>query len=433
METVASWQGVGASGGRAEGRAHLLLTDTDLAHVPPDAILVARHATLSILPAFLTARAAICENGGYLGHLAILARELGKPCVTGLPGLLPQLRPGERLRLDGGTGRVERLPGNAPVKPTGTSSSGVPEHVPLGWTPVLQFGEFSATFEPRPAAFTLDLALRTAALVGLPSAFVREAPLVFEVTERHVLVETLALRALTERLADRFEEGRLDAAKLREGYQAAAGWEGWAALGDGAGAGLLPGALRRYAGLNRLTWLAALVKETLARRCRAWLETRWPPGSPARAQAVFLDLLTTPGRSYILRCGLGETSGCVWSDGPPAAGAVADLAGRAGPLLGDARERQRRALAALGRHLDPREARRARWFVETLADLMDLTERKNTDLHRAGHALFTGPDLPTLSALCGLPAAPLPGGPEECRRWVERCLEATRESAAPAR
>lgn len=417
-----SWQGLGASAGWAEGHAHLLRTGADFGGVEPGAILVARHATPGLLPALLTARGVICETGGYLCHLAVLARELGKPCVTGLPGVLARVRPGERLRIDGGTGRVERPDGSLPPGETGAASPGPPE-----LTPALRFGEFSAAFEPRPAPFTLELALRTAALVGLPRAFGGGPDLGFEVTGAQVLVETRALRALTERLADRFEAGSLDAGSLRGRYEADLGWAGWDALAAPTpGPGLLLAALRRAYTLNALTWLAALVRETLARRYHDFLVARWPVGAPADLQTAFLDGLSAPGRSYILRHALGETSGCVWSAGPAAGlpGAWADLAR---PLREAARGRQERALAELERRLDAPGAARARRFVETLSDLVDLTERKNTDLDRCGRTLFRADLLPVLGALCGLsPDAASPETPGARRTRVERCLETAR-------
>jgi pyruvate,water dikinase len=46
------------------------------------------------------------ETGGALSHGAIVARELGLPAVAGLPGVMRQLRTGQRLRVEGGEGRV---------------------------------------------------------------------------------------------------------------------------------------------------------------------------------------------------------------------------------------------------------------------------------------------------------------------------------------
>jgi pyruvate,water dikinase len=53
----------------------------------------------------------LIERGSTLSHSAVLARELGIPAVVGVPGLMSRIRNGERVRLDGGSGMVERLDG----------------------------------------------------------------------------------------------------------------------------------------------------------------------------------------------------------------------------------------------------------------------------------------------------------------------------------
>ena len=49
------------------------------------------------------------ETGGVLSHGAIAARELGLPAVAGLPEIQHRVRTGQRLRIDGGTGKVNVL------------------------------------------------------------------------------------------------------------------------------------------------------------------------------------------------------------------------------------------------------------------------------------------------------------------------------------
>ncbi len=61
-------------------------------------------------PLFPTASGILVERGSTLSHSAVVARELGIPAVVGVPDLLRRVHDGERVRLDGGTGVVERLP-----------------------------------------------------------------------------------------------------------------------------------------------------------------------------------------------------------------------------------------------------------------------------------------------------------------------------------
>ena len=49
------------------------------------------------------------ELGGPLSHAAIVARELGVPSVVNVSGVTRAVRTGDRLRIDGDRGVVERL------------------------------------------------------------------------------------------------------------------------------------------------------------------------------------------------------------------------------------------------------------------------------------------------------------------------------------
>jgi phosphoenolpyruvate-protein phosphotransferase len=53
----------------------------------------------------------LTEKGGATGHAAILARSLGIPAISGLPGLLREVRTGDRVALDGREGHVYLNPG----------------------------------------------------------------------------------------------------------------------------------------------------------------------------------------------------------------------------------------------------------------------------------------------------------------------------------
>lgn len=55
----------------------------------------------------------VSETGAALSHLAILAREYGVPTVVGVPDALGRFAPGTRLLVDGGTGEVRVVEGEA--------------------------------------------------------------------------------------------------------------------------------------------------------------------------------------------------------------------------------------------------------------------------------------------------------------------------------
>lgn len=72
-------------------------------------ILVARHTDPGWIAVFANASGVIAERGSLLSHSAIVAREMGVPCVVALKGATTWLKTGDRVRLDGGAGRVEKL------------------------------------------------------------------------------------------------------------------------------------------------------------------------------------------------------------------------------------------------------------------------------------------------------------------------------------
>ncbi|MGI9611795.1 MAG: PEP/pyruvate-binding domain-containing protein [Acidimicrobiales bacterium] len=96
-------EGWGASPGRARGAACVLAGPGD----PFDAggVIVAETTDASWSPLFVRAAAVIVERGGPLSHAAILARELGLPCVMNVQGATKVLA-GTSVLVDGDQGAV---------------------------------------------------------------------------------------------------------------------------------------------------------------------------------------------------------------------------------------------------------------------------------------------------------------------------------------
>ncbi len=101
--------GMAGSPGVAEGPVFLVLKPEDFAKFPKGAVLVARTTNPTWTPLFYSAIAVITESGGPLSHGAVTAREMGIPAVMSVRESLSCLKNGERVRVDGGNGRVERL------------------------------------------------------------------------------------------------------------------------------------------------------------------------------------------------------------------------------------------------------------------------------------------------------------------------------------
>lgn len=72
-------------------------------------VLVAYTTDPGWTPLFVNAAAVVLEIGGVLQHGAIVARELGKPCVAGIDRVAETLRDGELVEVDGTRGTVRLL------------------------------------------------------------------------------------------------------------------------------------------------------------------------------------------------------------------------------------------------------------------------------------------------------------------------------------
>ena len=102
--------GHGASPGVVRGPVRLLASPSEAEALLPGEILVTRTTDVGWTPLFLAAAGVVTELGGPLSHAAIVARELGVPCVVNAAGATWRLRDGDVVRLDGNRGLVEIVP-----------------------------------------------------------------------------------------------------------------------------------------------------------------------------------------------------------------------------------------------------------------------------------------------------------------------------------
>ncbi len=86
-----------------------VIDDPRVEALSPGEILVARHTDPGWIAVFANAAGVIAERGSLLSHSAIVAREMGVPCVVSLKGVTQWLKTGDTVRLDGGAGTVERM------------------------------------------------------------------------------------------------------------------------------------------------------------------------------------------------------------------------------------------------------------------------------------------------------------------------------------
>lgn len=105
---VQARSGMGCSAGVVQGRARVV-RDPRGATLVPGEILVARTTDPGWIALFANAAGIVVERGSPLSHSAIVARELGIPCVVGLVGATEWLADGDVIEIDGGAGGVSRV------------------------------------------------------------------------------------------------------------------------------------------------------------------------------------------------------------------------------------------------------------------------------------------------------------------------------------
>ena len=98
------------SSGMVEGIVHVVL-DPHQDQLAPGEILVCPGTDPAWTPLFLSAGGLVTEVGGMVTHGSVVAREYGIPAVVGVDQATTRLKTGQRIRLDGSTGRIMLLDG----------------------------------------------------------------------------------------------------------------------------------------------------------------------------------------------------------------------------------------------------------------------------------------------------------------------------------
>lgn len=96
--------GTPASRGVASGRARILVSARDVERVRRGDVLVAGNTTPDYMPALRRAAAVVTEKGGMTSHAALIARELGIPCLVGVAQVTRRVADGARVRVDADRG-----------------------------------------------------------------------------------------------------------------------------------------------------------------------------------------------------------------------------------------------------------------------------------------------------------------------------------------
>lgn len=109
-EEGAARKGAGCSAGLVTARARVI-RDPRTQALERGEILVARHTDPGWIAVFSNASAIVVERGSLLSHSAIVARELGIPCVVGLKEATHWIADGEMIEVDGASGHVRKIDG----------------------------------------------------------------------------------------------------------------------------------------------------------------------------------------------------------------------------------------------------------------------------------------------------------------------------------
>jgi phosphohistidine swiveling domain-containing protein len=102
-------QGTGCSAGRVEGTVRVIRSLAEAHRLRKGDVLVTRFTDPGWTPALGLVSAVVTEVGGLLSHAAVIGREYGIPAVLNLPGATQVLRSGQRVVVDGSSGRVTLL------------------------------------------------------------------------------------------------------------------------------------------------------------------------------------------------------------------------------------------------------------------------------------------------------------------------------------
>ena len=100
--------GVGASSGVTKAKVRIVNDPKEIGNLNGE-IMIAKCTDPSWVTLFPSASGILVERGSMLSHSAIVAREMGIPCIVGLSSLFQNLKTGDLVEMNGGTGQIKIL------------------------------------------------------------------------------------------------------------------------------------------------------------------------------------------------------------------------------------------------------------------------------------------------------------------------------------
>jgi pyruvate, water dikinase len=101
-------KGKGVSQGQATGKVKIIKNFEDFSKVQEGDVLVTKMTDPTMTVIMGKANAIITETGGMACHAAIVARELGIPCVVAFESATETLKEGSTIHVCGTTGNVQK-------------------------------------------------------------------------------------------------------------------------------------------------------------------------------------------------------------------------------------------------------------------------------------------------------------------------------------
>jgi len=103
------FEGIVANTGKYKGRIKLVTSLEDMEKVGVKDIIVTKDNSPLFSMAFMKAAAIISERGGSLCHLAIVSRELNKPCILSVKNASNIFREGMFVEIDAFNNKITIL------------------------------------------------------------------------------------------------------------------------------------------------------------------------------------------------------------------------------------------------------------------------------------------------------------------------------------
>lgn len=100
------YHGIAASQGIVRSHIIKVSNENDFLNVGKGNILLVKKSFPGWVVPLMKAGGMICEVGGVFSHIAIICREMNKPCVTGIDNIFNELENGAEVLIDGAKGEI---------------------------------------------------------------------------------------------------------------------------------------------------------------------------------------------------------------------------------------------------------------------------------------------------------------------------------------